>query len=117
MRNQEREQELRTRNQEPRTRKYVRGYGFLSFARKLSNKYGKQLSDTANKTGLDALKTASQKVVQKAAEATGEIILNKITDKIVKPKFLPAENLRSVEKIVIPPEKRQEILNELKQVL
>ena len=127
MRNQEREQELRTRNQEPRTRKYVRGYGFLSFARKLSNKYGKQLSDTANKTGLDALKTASQKVVHKAAEATGEIILNKITDKIVKPggclcdnlkpKFLPAENLRSVEKIVIPPEKRQEILNELKQVL
>ena len=28
---------------EPRTRKYVKGYGFLSFARNLSNKYGKEL--------------------------------------------------------------------------
>ena len=41
---------------EPRTRKYVKGYGFLSFARDLSNKYGKQLLDTR----LDALKTASK---------------------------------------------------------
>ena len=41
---------------EPRTRKYVKGYGFLSFARDLSNKYGKQLLDTT----LDALKTASK---------------------------------------------------------
>ena len=28
---------------EPRTRKYVKGYGFLSFGRNLSSKYGKQL--------------------------------------------------------------------------
>ena len=26
---------------EPRFRKYVKGYGFLSFARKFGNKYGK----------------------------------------------------------------------------
>ena len=45
---------------EPRTR-YVKGYGFLSFVRNLSNKHGKQLLDTATKTGLDALKTASKK--------------------------------------------------------
>ena len=37
---------------EPRTRKNVKGYGFLSFARNLFNKYLKQLLDTA----LDALK-------------------------------------------------------------
>ena len=43
---------------EPRTKKYVKGYGFLSFARK----YKKQLLDT----GLDSLKTASKKVVHKA---------------------------------------------------
>ena len=46
---------------ELRTRKYVKGYGVLSFAKNLSNKYGKQLIDTATKTGLDALKTGSNK--------------------------------------------------------
>ena len=66
---------------EPRTRKCVRGYGFLPFASNLSNKYGKQLLDTTTKTELDALKTVSKKVVQKAAEAAGEFIGNKITDK------------------------------------
>ena len=40
---------------EPKTRKYVKGYGFLSFTRNLSNKYGKQLSDAATKIGLDPL--------------------------------------------------------------
>ena len=78
---------------EPRTRKYVKGYKFLSVVRNLCNKYGKQLLDTAAKTGLDALKTTSQKVVHKAAEATGDFIGNKIVDKIVK----PDENLRDVE--------------------
>ena len=31
---------------EPKTRKYVEGYGFLSFARNLSNRCGKKLLDT-----------------------------------------------------------------------
>ena len=57
---------------EPRTRKYVKGYGFLLFARNLSSKYRKQLLDTATKTGINALKSASKKVVHKVAEATGE---------------------------------------------
>ena len=39
-------------------RKYVKGYGFLSFGRKFGNKYGKKLMDTAAKTGIDAAKTA-----------------------------------------------------------
>ena len=46
---------------EPRTRKYIKGYGFLSFARNLFNKYGKQLLDTAIKAELNALKTAFKK--------------------------------------------------------
>ena len=50
---------------EPRFRKYVKGYGFLSFARKFGNKYGKKLMDTATKTGMDVAKIASKKVVQK----------------------------------------------------
>ena len=45
-------------------REYVQGYGFLSFAKKFGDKYGKKLMATATKTGLDAAKTASKKVVQ-----------------------------------------------------
>ena len=38
--------------------------------------------DTATKTVIDATKTASERVVQKTAEATGGLIRNKIADKI-----------------------------------
>ena len=74
---------------EPRFTKYVKGYDFFSFAKKCGNKYGKKLIDTATKTGLDAVKTTSKRVVQKTAEATGDLIGNKIADKITsigKPK-------------------------------
>lgn len=60
---------------EPKT-KYVKGCGFLWFVRK----YRKNLLDAV----LDALETASIKVVYKASDATGWFIGNKITDKIVK---------------------------------
>ena len=57
---------------ESRIRKYVKGYGFLSFARK----YKKQVLDT----GLDVVKADSKKVVHKA----GEYIGNKIADAVTK---------------------------------
>ena len=38
---------------EPTYRKYVEGHGFLSFAGKLGDQYGKKLMDTATKTGID----------------------------------------------------------------
>ena len=38
--------------------------------------------DTATKTGIDAAKIASKRVIQKTAEATGDLIGNKIADKI-----------------------------------
>ena len=62
-------------------------------------------------------RTASKKVVHKKAEATRESVEKKIADKIVKPKPAPDENPINVEEIVIQPEKRDDILNELKQVL
>ena len=95
---------------EPRFRKYVKGYVFLSFARKFGDKNGKKWMDTATKTGMDAVKTASKRVVQKTAEATGDLIGNKIADKITsigKPKEKP-------EEIYIPPEKRQQIIDDLR---
>ena len=36
---------------ELRERRYMKGYGFLSFAKNFSNKYGKKLMNTAIKTG------------------------------------------------------------------
>ena len=45
---------------EPRFRRYVKGYGFLSFAKKFGDKYGKKPMDTATKARIDAAKTASK---------------------------------------------------------
>ena len=42
-------------------RKHVKGYGFLSFAKKCGNKYGKKLMDTATKTGENAAKLLQKK--------------------------------------------------------
>ena len=61
---------------------YVKGYGFMSFPRSMSNKYGKKLVDTAKKSATDTIKTASKRAVQKTAEATADFLGNKIADKI-----------------------------------
>ena len=86
-------------------RRYVKGYNLLSFARKFGDKYGKKLMNTTTKTGINAAKksgdkygknlidtakkqgtnfakTAGKKIVQKSAEATGDLIGNKIANKI-----------------------------------
>ena len=47
--------------------------------------------------GLETVKIASRKAFHKAAEATGEIIGNKIADKFVKSKQVIDENLTDVE--------------------
>ena len=91
---------------EPRYGKYVKGYGFLSFARTFGDKYGKKLMDTARKTWIDATKTA---------EATGDLIGNKKADKITsigKSKY--DDKRKKVEEICILPEKRQQIIDEFK---
>ena len=86
---------------EPRTKKYVKEYGFLSFERKY-----KKLLDT----GLDYLKIASQKVVHKANKFLG----NKITDAVTKSNDEKiVKNRTNVEEIVIPLEKIDEILHKL----
>ena len=78
---------------EPRERRYVKGYGFLSFARNLgthsikvaknlNNKYGQKLAGSAKKSATDASKIASKRAIQKTAEATGDLLGNKIANKI-----------------------------------
>ena len=87
---------------EPRDRIYVKGYGFLSFAKNmgksLSNKYGQKLLDSAKKSTTDAIKTASKRAIQKTAEATGDLIGNKVADKITSfSKKKPAKELHNNE--------------------
>ena len=78
---------------EPRERRHVKGYGFLSFARNIgthatkvaknkSNKYSQKRVDTVKKSTTDAIKTASKRAIQKTAEATRDLVGNKIADKI-----------------------------------
>ena len=91
---------------EPKYIKYVKGYGFPSFAKIFGDKYGKKLMDTATKTGIDAAKTASKRVVQRTAEATGDLTGKKKADKITsigKPKV---KEKNKVEEIYISPEKK-----------
>ena len=117
---------------EPRERRYVKGYGFFSFARNIgkniSNKYGQKLVDTSRKSATDAIKTASKRAIQKTAKATGDLVGNKIADKItsVSKKSLKKprdEELSSNEvnkeipkKRYISPKERQQFIDELRLI-
>ena len=81
-------------SKEPRTRKYVKVYGFLLLARK----YKKQYLDT----GQDSVKIASKKVVHKAGESIG----NKIAEAVTKSNDHKIVKQKPVEETIIPPEKR-----------
>ena len=119
---------------EPRYRIYVKGYGFLSFAKNmgthgtkvaknLSNKYSQKLLHTATKK----LKTSSKRAIQKTADATGDLIGNKIADKITNvskksTKELPNDETEVDEKRAttkkrhLSPKERQQIIDELRLV-
>ena len=126
---------------EARERRYVKGYGFLSFARNVDNKYGKKLmntaiktgtnfnskygkklTDTAIKTGKDFATIAGKKIVHKTAKATGDLIGNKIADKITSAsKKSQNEEIQSNEvnneirqERYISPKERQKNIDELK---
>ena len=112
---------------------YVKGYGFLSFAKNmdknLSNKYGQKPFDSTKKSTTNAIKTALKKAIQEAAEATGDLIGNKVADKITSAsKKKSAKKLPNYEtkeedvqitthkKRYISPEERQQIIDELRLV-
>ena len=107
---------------EPSDRIYVKGYGFMSFAKNigknLSNKYSQKIIDTTKKSATDAIKTASERTIQKTAEATGDLIVNKIADKITSISKKSTKNLPTIDedaelstnkKRYISPKERQDI--------
>ena len=93
---------------EPKDRIYVKRYGFMSFARTMSNKYGKKLVDTAMKSATDAIKTASKRAIQKTAEATGDLVGNKIADKITSVSKKSTKKLPTIdEDVELPTPKKR----------
>ena len=68
---------------EPRERRFVKGYGFMSFTRNFSDKYSKSLTDKGIDVSKKFAKTAGKKkIFKETAKATGDLIGNKIADKI-----------------------------------
>ena len=120
---------------EPRERRYIKGYGFLSFARNLgtqatkvaknlNNKYGQKLADSAKKSATDALKIVGKRAIQKTAEARGDLVGNFIADKITsiskKQTSEPHPNMTSIEitkERYISPQERQKIIDKLRLIL
>ena len=65
---------------------------------KFNSKYSKKLTDTAVKTGKDFATIAGKKIVHKSAGATGDLIGNKIADKITSASKKPRdEEIQSSE--------------------
>ena len=127
-----------TYSKDNQIRKYVKGYGFMSFAKNFGSKYGKKflnkgisaskrIKDTTSKfnqskygkvlknQGSEFGKIAAKKILTKSAEATGDLIGSKIVDKItsLKVKDKPQEIIEE-EEIIIPPDQRQQILDDLR---
>ena len=48
----------------------------------LSSKYGQKLLGTTKKSAVHALKTFAKRAIQKAEEATGDLVKNKIGEKL-----------------------------------
>ena len=119
---------------QPRDRIFLKGYGFLFFVRNkgqnigentsknLSSKYSQKLIDHAKQSATNALETSSKKAIQKTAEVTGDLIENKIADRITKvSKTLQQNNSATNEEKIskeryISPEQRQHITHDLRLI-
>ena len=119
---------------EPSYRRYVKGQESMSFAKNIGNKYGKKIFDksidvgksmkkkygkkildNSLSAGKDFAKIAGKKVLTKSAEGTGDLIGNKIADRITKSTRNKAQKeddriMEETQELIIPAEKREEIL-------
>ena len=114
---------------EPHYRRYVQGQGFMSFARNIGNKYGRKIFDKSLGVGKSMKKKygkkildnslSAGKVLTKSAEATGDLIGNIIADRITKSTRNKAQKeddriMEETQEIIIPPEKREQVIKDLK---
>ena len=91
---------------EPRKRRFVKGYGFISFAR---NFKGIDKGIDVSKT---FAKTAGKKMLKETAKTTGYLIGNKIADKITSASKKSHDEVNNER--YISPKDRQNIIDELK---
>ena len=92
---------------EPRHGIYVKGCGFLSFAKNMSSRYSQKLLDSAKKYTADAIKTASKRAIQKTAEVTCNLINNKIADKLqTLQRNLPRNYIQKKKKLIMKYQKK-----------
>ena len=90
--------------------------------KELSNQYSRKFFDSAKKSTTNAIKTASKRAIWKTAEATGDLIGNKIADKIPSISRKSSKELQDENEIEIPkeryisPEKRQQFIAEFRLV-
>ena len=85
----------------------------------LSKKNGKKILDNSLSAGKDFAKIAGKKVLTKSAEATGDMIGNKIADRIAKSSRNKDQKeddriMEETQKLIIPPEKGEQIIRDLK---
>ena len=85
----------------------------------MSNKYGRKILDKSMDARRDFAKIAGKKVLHKSAEGTGEMIGNKIADRITKSSRNKAQKeddriMGETQEFIIPPEKREQIIRDLK---
>ena len=99
-------------------RKYVKEYGFMSFAKNFGSKYSKKInkgisaskiikdsaqSKYSQKLKKEVGKQLKDKIIPAAVDVAGSKVADKIT--LLKVKLEEPE-----QKIIIPPEKRQQIM-------
>ena len=85
----------------------------------MKKKYGKEILDNSLSAGKDFAKITSKKVLTKSAEAAGDLIGNKIADRITKSTRNRAQKeddriMEETQEIIIPPEKAEQIVKDLK---
>ena len=69
-------------------------------SKNVRSEYSQNLFDHAKQSATDALETASKRKIQKAAEATGDLIRNKIADEISRvSKTSPQNNSETKKQI------------------
>ena len=124
-----------------RIRKYMQGYGFMSFAKKGGSKYGKKflnkginaskriktaakkfnqrkygkiLKKEGSKIGKLAGKQLSEKIIPAAVDVAGSKIVDKITSLETSDDQEPQEEIEQEQEITIPPHQRQKVIDDLR---
>ena len=91
----------------------------MDVSKKCGKKYGNKLLDNSISASKDFTKIAGKKGLTKSEEVTGDMTGNKIADRITRSTRNKAQKeddriMEETLEILIPPEKREQIIRDLK---